>query len=135
MYSLDYTNTVTFPDVDETDIGNANDDVRAPNKLSRKDCQNLTKVDLTDDDNQLFYHFQPTGEVRVVWYIKNIHNYWARENQGKRIKSKIFSAPDDSRWRLYLLPNGEAASRDHVAIFLKAIANPHVGERSRMRRY
>lgn len=90
---------------------------------------------MTDEDNQLFYHFQPTGEVRVVWYIRNIHNYWAPENQEKFIKSEVFSAPDDSRWRLYLLPNGEAGSRDHVAIFLKAIPNPQVGERETIRRH
>ena len=63
---------------------------------------------MSDNDNQLFLHPQPSGDLRLVWYLRDMHRYWTEDQNEKYIKSDIFTTPDDCKWRLYLLPNGES---------------------------
>lgn len=103
-------------------------------KNGKKDSQNLSKIELSDSDNQIYLRPQPSGELRVVWYLKGLQRYWEDNNLDISIKSEIFTTPDNCKWRLYLLPNGEPSSKEYVSLFLKAIPNASIGERISMKR-
>jgi hypothetical protein len=109
-------------------------DHKVQSKMNRKDSQNLSRIKLGDSDNQLFMRFQPNGELRVVWYIKDIHKFWTETSKVKKIRSPKFATSDDSHWRLYLLPNGERSAPGNISLYLKAVDNPSLDERFHMNR-
>lgn len=82
----------------------------------------------------LIYHFQQNNSVKVIWHIRNINKYWSTEKPTVFLKSEIFPSPDNGKWRLFCLPNGEAGWRDYMSIFLKAIPNHDIEETATMER-
>lgn len=109
-------------------------DSKIQSKINRKDSQNLIRIQLSESDNQIFKRFQPNGELRVVWYIKDIQKYWTDATTAKKIRSPKFATSDDSHWRLYLLPNGERSAPGNISLYLKAVDNPNLDERFHMSR-
>lgn len=103
----------------------------------KKEHQTWSEIALTDEDNQLFVADQVIcDEVKVVWYIKGISKYWTEECAAKntQIISKPFYTPDGAKWQLYLLPNGERKDSEFISVFLKALPNSKIKERSQMKR-
>lgn len=121
-------------DLGDTTINNSENNGARTQKQSG--VQNGTELSLTDSENQLFWSQQNNGEVKVLWYLKNIDQYWGVHDTSKKglVKSDIFKSPDKAIWKLILKPNGESDAPDCMAIFLKAIRKREIGEKETMNR-
>jgi hypothetical protein len=94
----------------------------------------MEKIELDDEDEHLIYHFQQNNYVKAIWHIRNIHKYWSNQEPVVFLKSEIFPSPDNGKWRLFCLPNGEAHCRDQISVFLKALPNHDIEQSETMER-
>lgn len=68
---------------------------KSQSKNDKKESANLTKIELSEEPTQLFVRPQPNGELRVVWYIKDIKQYWENPSKEIKLKSEEFTTPDN----------------------------------------
>ena len=93
---------------------------KSQSKSDKKESANLSKIELSEEPTQLFKRPVPNGELRVVWYIKDIKQYWENPEIYTKLKSEEITTPDNWKWNLYLFPNGERQWKGYVSIFVKA---------------